>query len=101
MDPQRIFEAIRGGLACSQCLTDKAPRMFTGNYEPGFRMKLHVKDLTNALETSRELHTAMPLTAQVMKMMQTLMAEGHTELDHGALALFYEKLNSISLKKKN
>jgi len=98
VDPQRIFEAIRGGLAGSQCLTDKAPRMFTGNYEPGFRMKLHVKDLTNALETSRELHNAMPLSAQVMEMMQALMAEGHTEVDHGGLALFYEKMNEISLK---
>ena len=98
VDPQRIFEAIRGGLAGSQCLTDKAPRMFTGNYEPGFRMKLHVKDLNNVLETSRELHTAMPLTAQVMEMMQTLIADGHSEIDHGGLALFYEKMNDISLK---
>jgi len=96
--PQRMFEAIRGGLAGSQCLTDKAPRMFTGNYKPGFRMKLHVKDLNNVLETSRELHTTMPLTAQVMEIMQTLMAEGHAEVDHGGLALFYEKMNEISLK---
>jgi len=99
VDPERIFEAIKGGLAGSQCLTDKAPRMFKGNYEPGFRMKLHVKDLTNVLETSRELHVSMPLTAQVMEMMQTLMAEGHAEADHGDLALFYGKLNSISLEK--
>jgi len=99
VDPKNLFNAIKGGLAGSQCLVDKAPRMFAGNYEPGFRMKLHVKDLTNALETSRELHNAMPLSAQVMEMMQTLMADGHSEIDHGGLALFYEKLNSISLKK--
>jgi len=99
VDPQRIFEAIKGGLAGSQCLTDKAPRMFKGEYNPGFRMKLHVKDLNNVLETSRELHTAMPLCAQVMEMMQTLIADGQSEIDHGGLALFYEKLNSISLKK--
>jgi len=99
VDPKRIFEAIKGGLAGRQCLTDKAPRMFQGKYDPGFRMKLHVKDLNNVLETSRELHTAMPLSAQVIEMMQTLMAEGHTEVDHGGLALFYEKLNSISLKR--
>ncbi|HBY57300.1 MAG TPA: 2-hydroxy-3-oxopropionate reductase [Candidatus Atribacteria bacterium] len=98
VDPQRIFEAIRGGLAGSQSLTDKAPRMFQGKYEPGFRIRLHVKDLNNVLETSRELHTAMPLCAQVMEMMQTLMADGYSEIDHGGLALFYEKLNGISLK---
>lgn len=100
-DPEAIFNAIRGGLAASQCLEDKAPRMFEGRYDPGFRMKLHVKDLTNVLETSRELHTAMPLTAQVMEMMQVLIAEGHDDIDHGGLALYYEKLNSLSLKKVN
>ncbi|GAB4117754.1 MAG: 2-hydroxy-3-oxopropionate reductase [Candidatus Caldatribacteriota bacterium] len=100
IDPEKIFEAIKSGLAGSQCLTDKAPRMFKGNYEPGFRIKLHVKDLTNVLQTSQALHTAMPLTAQVMEMMQVLMAEGHTEVDHAGLALFYEKMNGISLLQK-
>lgn len=73
--------------------------MFKGNYDPGFRMKLHVKDLTNVLEISRELHNTMSLRAQVMEMMQTLMAGGHTEVDHAGLVLFYEKLNNICLKK--
>jgi len=100
VDPQRIFDAIKGGLAGSQCFTDKAPRMFSANYDPGFRMKLHVKDLTNVLQTSQTLHNAMPLTAQVMEMMQTLMAEGHSEVDHGGLALFYEKMNGVSLKEE-
>lgn len=100
VDPEKIFEAIKGGLAGSQCLLDKAPRMFKGNYDPGFRIKLHVKDLTNVLQTSQALHNAMPLTAQAMEMMQTLMADGHTEVDHAGLALFYEKMNSISLLKK-
>jgi 2-hydroxy-3-oxopropionate reductase len=99
VDPQRIFEAIKGGLAGSQCLVDKAPRMFESRYDPGFKMKLHVKDLSNVLETSRELHAAMPLTSSVMEMMQSLLAEGKTEEDHGALGLYYEKLNGLSLKQ--
>jgi 2-hydroxy-3-oxopropionate reductase len=99
VDPENIFNAIRGGLAGSQCMEDKAPRMLEGNYDPGFKMKLHVKDLTNAFETSRDLHNYMPLAAQVMEMMQKLMADGHTEVDHGGMGLFYEKLNNISLKK--
>jgi len=100
VDPKRIFEAIKSGLAGSQCLTDKAPRMFQANYDPGFRMKLHVKDLNNVLQTSQALHNAMPLTAQVMEMMQSLIAEGHSEVDHGGLALFYEKINGVSLKEE-
>ena len=99
VDPEAIFNAIRGGLAGSQCLEDKAPRMFEGRYDPGFRIRLHVKDLTNVLETSREIHTAMPLTSQVMEMMQVLVAEGHDDADHGAVALYYEKLNGLSLKR--
>ncbi len=99
VDPENIFNAIRGGLAGSQCLEDKAPRMFEGRYAPGFRIRLHVKDLANVLETSRELHAAMPLSSQVMEMMQVLMAEGHDDADHGGLALYYEKLNGLSLKR--
>ncbi|NLJ26259.1 MAG: 2-hydroxy-3-oxopropionate reductase [Firmicutes bacterium] len=99
VDPEKIFHAIRSGLAGSQCLEDKAPRMLSGNFEPGFRMNLHVKDLANVFETSRNLHTAVPLTAQVMEMMQALVADGRESVDHGGLALFYEKLNGISLKK--
>lgn len=100
VDPRCIFEAIKGGLAGSQRLTDKAPRMFQANYDPGFRIKLHVKDLTNVLSTSQALHNAMPLTVQVMEMMQTLLNNGHTEVDYAGLALYYEKINRISLEKK-
>ena len=99
VDPEKVFNAIRGGLAGSQCMEDKAPRMFEGRYNPGFRINLHIKDLTNVLETSRSIHVSMPLTAQLMEMFQNLAAEGHETLDHGALGLFYEKLNSLSLKK--
>ncbi|MDR3265369.1 MAG: 2-hydroxy-3-oxopropionate reductase [Synergistaceae bacterium] len=99
VDPEKVFNAIRGGLAGSQCLEDKAPRMFEGRYNPGFRVNLHIKDLSNVQETGRGLHLSMPLVAQVMEMMQNLAADGHETLDHGALGLFYEKLNDISLKK--
>ena len=99
VDPEKVFNAIRGGLAGSQCMEDKAPRMFEGRYAPGFRINLHIKDLTNVLETSHALHTSMPLTAQLMEMFQNLAADGHEMLDHGALGLFYEKLNGLSLKK--
>jgi 2-hydroxy-3-oxopropionate reductase len=99
VNPEKVFNAIRSGLAGSQCLEDKAPRMFEGRYDPGFRINLHIKDLGNVQETGRALHLSMPLVAQVMEMMQNLAADGHEMLDHGALGLFYEKLNGISLKK--
>jgi 2-hydroxy-3-oxopropionate reductase len=94
-----VFEAIRGGLAGSQCLEDKAPRMFEGRYDPGFRIALHIKDYWNVLETSRSVGSAAPLSAQVAEMMIALAGEGHDALDHGALGLYYEKLNGIDLKE--
>jgi 2-hydroxy-3-oxopropionate reductase len=99
VDPRRVFEAIRRGLAGSQCLEDKAPRMFEGRYNPGFRINLHIKDLGNVLDTGHSLHNAMPLASSLMEMMQSLANDGHETLDHGALGMYYEKLNGISLKK--
>lgn len=98
VDPEAILRAIRGGLAGSACLEDKAPRMLAGRFAPGFRVRLHVKDLANVLETSRQLHVAMPLASQVMEMMQSLMAAGHGEVDHAGLALYYEKVNGLPLQ---
>jgi len=99
VDPEAIFNAIRGGLAASACLEDKAPRMFEGRFDPGFRINLHVKDLANVAETSRQLHVAMPLSSQVMEMMQAMLAAGHDDVDHGGLALYYEQVNGFSLKE--
>lgn len=100
VDPRKVFEAIRKGLAGSQCLEDKAPRMFESRYEPGFRVNLHIKDLNNVLETGHALHNSMPLASQLMEMMQTVSNSGHEALDHSALALYYEKMNNLSLKQE-
>ena len=97
VDPKIIVEAIKGGLAGSQCMTDKAPRMIDSKFDPGFRLKLHLKDLANALETSRNLHVALPLTASIMEMMQSLIGDGCLDEDHSILVKYYEKLNSITL----
>lgn len=99
VDPEKVFQAIRGGLAGSQCMEDKAPRMFGERYAPGFRVNRHVKDLNNVLETSRELHISMPLASQLMEMLQNLMARDCGGLDHGSLGRYYELLNGVSLKK--
>lgn len=100
VDPRRVFEAIRKGLAGSQCLEDKAPRMFEGRYNPGFRIALHIKDFWNVLETSRAVKGAVPLSAQVVEMMIALSNEGHDVLDHGAMGLYYEKLTGVDLKEQ-
>ncbi|WP_413285799.1 2-hydroxy-3-oxopropionate reductase [Vibrio sp. MA40-2] len=98
VDPELVFEAIRGGLAGSTVLEAKAPMVLSRNFEPGFRIDLHIKDLTNALDTSHELGAQLPLTAAVMEMMQALRNDDKGVCDHAALALHYEKLAHVTIE---
>jgi 2-hydroxy-3-oxopropionate reductase len=92
VDPRLVFEAIKGGLAGSTVLNAKAPMMIDGNFKPGFKIDLHIKDLANALDTGHGVGAPLPLTALVREMMETLHADGYGAEDHSALVRFYEKL---------
>ena len=96
-DVEKVYEAIKGGLAGSAVMNAKAPMMLDGNYKPGFKIDLHIKDLTNAMETGYATHTPMPLTAQVMQMFQVLKADGCGQEDHGALIKYYQKLTGTDV----
>ncbi|WP_423363207.1 2-hydroxy-3-oxopropionate reductase [Mycoplasma sp. P36-A1] len=98
-DPELVFQAIRGGLAGSTVLDAKAPMMIAGDFAPGFRIDLHIKDLTNALNASHNVNAALPLTAQIMEIMQSLKADGNGQDDHSAIVKFYEKISNVSVKK--
>jgi 2-hydroxy-3-oxopropionate reductase len=98
VDPQKVFHAIRGGLAGSTVMNAKVPMMLNRNFQPGFRIDLHIKDLQNALNAGHDLQAFLPLTAQVMEVLQTLKAEGKGSLDHSAIANYYEKLSGAEIK---
>lgn len=91
-NPELVYQAIRGGLAGSAVLDAKAPMVLDGNIKPGFRINLHIKDLSNALETGHQVGVPLPLTASVMEEMQALKVQGLGNADHSALARYYEKL---------
>jgi 2-hydroxy-3-oxopropionate reductase len=99
VDPERVFNAIKGGLAGSTVLNAKAPMVLEGNYKPGFRIELHIKDLQNALDTAHDTSVPIPLTSQVMEMMQALKADGKQAEDHGGLIQFYEKIAGVKVRK--
>lgn len=99
VDPEKVFEAIKGGLAGSAVLNAKAPMVLAGNYKPGFRIELHMKDLQNALDTAHETGVPIPLTSQVMEMMQALKVDGKQREDHGGLIQYFEKLAGITVRK--
>ena len=99
VEPELVFQAIRGGLAGSTVLDAKAPLMLDRKFEPGFRIDLHIKDLANVLETSHEINVSLPLTASVMEIMQALKADDMGDLDHGSLVRYYEKIAKVEVSR--
>ncbi len=99
VDPEKVFNAIKGGLAGSTVLNAKSPMVLDGNYKAGFRIELHIKDLQNALDTAHDLGVPIPLTSQVMEIMQALKVDGKQKDDHGGIIQFYEKLAGITVRK--
>lgn len=92
LDPNVVFEAVKGGLAGSNVLNAKGPMMIEGNFNPGFRISLHQKDLNNALQTARELSVPLPFTALAQQVIGSLMNEGKGDADHSAIANFIEDM---------
>ncbi len=99
VEPELVYQAIRGGLAGSTVMDAKAPLILDRKFNPGFRINLHIKDLANALETSHEVGAPLPLTASVMEIMQTLKADDFGDSDHGAIVRYFEKQANIELKR--
>ena len=99
VDPEKVYNAIRGGLAGSAVLDAKVPLALKGNFKPGFRIELHIKDLNNALETAHSIGVPLPLSSQVMEIMQALKVDGKAGDDHGGIIQFYEKLAQIEVRK--
>ncbi|MDR2535277.1 MAG: 2-hydroxy-3-oxopropionate reductase [Treponema sp.] len=99
VNPQAVFDAIKGGLAGSTVMNAKVPMILDGNFKPGFRIELHIKDLQNALDTAHNLNVPVPLTANVMETLQALKVEGHATSDHSAIVRFYENLAKVEVRK--
>lgn len=99
LDPEVVFNAVKGGLAGSTVLNAKAPMLFNRNFKPGFKIKLHQKDLRNALQTAESRSVSLPLTALVQQEMSALIADGKGELDHAAIAQFVEAASKVEVKK--
>ena len=97
VDPRGVVDAIRGGLAGSKVLEQKAEKMLADEFAPGFRINLHIKDLNNALETGHAVGASLPLTAAVREMMTAIANDGHLLHDHSSLLAFYERLAGTAL----
>ncbi|MDF2886074.1 MAG: 2-hydroxy-3-oxopropionate reductase [Lacrimispora sp.] len=97
-DPELVYQAIRGGLAGSTVMDAKAPMMLNRNFKPGFRIELHIKDLNNALNAAHNVSSPVPLTGQLMEIMQGLKADGFDKEDHSSIVKYYEKIANTTVE---
>lgn len=95
VDPERVFLAIRGGLAGSRVLEDKAPRMLHRDFVPGGSIAVNHKDIKNAVETAHALAIPVPMSAALFEMMQNVKLHGGFTEDHSAMIRYFERLAGI------
>ena len=97
-DPAKVRGALMGGFASSRVLEVHAERMLNGTFNPGFRIRLHQKDLNLALSSAKDLGLSLPNTAIAQQMFSSCVAQGGGELDHSALVLAIEHMAGHSMR---
>jgi 2-hydroxy-3-oxopropionate reductase len=95
VDPARIADVLQGGLAATKVLEMRRDNILGGRFDPGFRIRLHLKDLKNALDLAREAGVVLPATAEVEQLMQRMRIAGRGEYDHSGLVTVLEDLAEI------
>lgn len=95
VEPQTVFEAIKGGLAGSTVMNAKAPMMIAGDAKPGFMVDLHIKDLGNVLSCAHAVGAPVPMTAQAQEVLCWLSAQGLGKADHSAMIEYYKSLTGL------
>jgi 2-hydroxy-3-oxopropionate reductase len=92
VDPALIADVLQGGLAQTKVLELRRENMLAGRFDPGFRIRLHLKDLKNALELARQTGVPLPATAAVEQLMQAARVAGRADYDHSGLLTIAEDL---------
>ena len=99
VNPQTVFEAIQGGLAGSNVMNAKAPMMISRNFDPGFRVELHYKDINNAMETARELNVPLQVTANLQQVLTSLVVGGNGKDDHSGILKYVESVSGVEVRE--
>ncbi|MBU1184938.1 MAG: 2-hydroxy-3-oxopropionate reductase [Proteobacteria bacterium] len=98
VDPVKVRQALMGGAAYSRILEFHGQRMIERNFKPGFRMRLHRKDLDITIEAGRAYGAALPVTAQVRELMTETLNDGQGDMDNSSFVLLLEKLSNLQGK---
>jgi 2-hydroxy-3-oxopropionate reductase len=99
VDPAKVRQALLGGFAQSKILEAHGQKMLERNFKPGFRIRLHEKDMKIALATGSEYGVPLMVTSQVAQMMTAMKSMGNGDLDHSGLVKFVEELAKTELSK--
>lgn len=99
VDPAKIVEVLSGGLARCGALENRGMRIVNRDFEPGFRIRLHYKDLGIALAAGKAYEVPLPVTSLVHEMFKQLKLSGRGELDHSGVITLIEDLAQIQVKK--
>ncbi len=99
VNPQTVFEAIQGGLAGSNVMNAKAPMMISRDFNPGFRIELHYKDINNAMETARDLNVPLQVTSNLQQVLTSLVVNGDGRNDHSGILRYVEQLAGVEVKE--
>jgi 2-hydroxy-3-oxopropionate reductase len=98
VDPVKVRQALMGGAAYSRSLEFHGQRILERNFKPGFRLRLHRKDLDIAMAVGKEFGIVLPVTAQVREMMTASLNAGQSDLDNSSLVMILEKLSNTQVK---
>lgn len=94
-NPEKVYEAIRGGLAGSAVLDAKVPMIVKRNFKPGGKISINHKDIKNVVNTAHAMDVPIPYTAQLFEIMQALKVGGHMDEDHSGIVQYFEKLANV------
>ncbi len=98
-DPEKVYQAIRGGLAGSAVLDQKVPMMIDRNFKPGGTLTIIKKDIKNCLNSAHQSDVPVPYTAQLFEIVQSLIVHGHAGDDHSGIVQYFEALADTQVKK--
>ncbi|QIZ05530.1 2-hydroxy-3-oxopropionate reductase [Priestia megaterium] len=99
IDIEKMYQAIRGGLAGSAVLDAKVPLILDRNFVAGGSIAINMKDITNVMETAHEIGVPLPLSSQLLEIFHALKVDGKIKDDHGSIVRYYEKLANVEVKK--
>jgi 2-hydroxy-3-oxopropionate reductase len=101
VDPLKIVEVLGNGLARCGILENRGERMVNGDFDPGFRIRLHYKDLNIIMKTGNDYQVPLPVTSVVHELFNTAMVKGRSELDHSGLLTVIEDMAGIEARTKS